>query len=99
MKKTVSYKDSLVNRLKDRNYAALYLNAALEENTFDEFLLALGYVAEAMGVSVLAKKTSLNRPGLYKIFSKKGNPRLSSLGPILDALGLRIRIEAKKKLA
>ena len=45
-----------------------------------EFLLALRDVVEAHGgVGQLAKVAKLNRESLYKLLSKDGNPRLSSL--------------------
>jgi DNA-binding phage protein len=36
----------------------------------------------------------LNRETLYRTLSENGNPRLSSLGLIIEALGLRLSIES-----
>jgi len=33
---------------------------------------------------------------MYRILSAKGNPQLSSLNTLLDALGLKLAIETKK---
>ena len=76
--------------------AAGYLTASLEEGN-EAFLLAIRDVAEALGgISSLAKATSLNREGLYDMLSKDGNPRLSSLSTLLDALGLKVEFAAKR---
>jgi DNA-binding phage protein len=44
---SVSYREDLLERLRDPEYAAGYLNAALEENDEATFQLALQDVAEA----------------------------------------------------
>jgi probable addiction module antidote protein len=78
--------------------AAAYLNAALEEEAEDAeelFLLALRNVAKARGIAKLAEEAALNRESLYRALSAKGNPRLSTIGAVLDALGLRLVVEVK----
>ena len=91
------YEDTLKERLADPDYARDFLDVSLEEYEKDgnkeAFLRALRYVAEVQGgISYLAAKTSLNRPNLYKIFSKEGNPRLETIGVILHALGYRLSV-------
>lgn len=87
---TVDYKEELLKRLADTEYAAGYLNVALEEGE-DVFLLAMRDVVEARGgVAKLAKRTGLNRVTLYRLLSKKGNPTLATLGTLMQALGLAI---------
>jgi len=44
--------------------------------------------------TTLANATGLNRETLYRTLSEHGNPRLSSLGLIIEALGLRLSIES-----
>ena len=44
----------------------------------------------------LANTTGLNRETLYRTLSENGNPRLSSLGLIIEALGLRLSIESSE---
>jgi probable addiction module antidote protein len=93
---TKSYVESLHQRLaEDPKYAASYLDAALEDGDPQVFLLALRDVAEARGVGKLAEEAKLNRESMYRMLSEKGNPRLSSLDAVLDALGLRLAIEVK----
>jgi probable addiction module antidote protein len=89
------WKQYLLNSLKDPREAAEYLNAALEEGDPALFLLALRNVAEARGIGNLAGRTKLNREHTYRILSKRGNPQLSSLSALLDALDLRLAIEPK----
>ncbi|MBF0465245.1 MAG: putative addiction module antidote protein [Nitrospirae bacterium] len=89
------YKGSLNESLKDPIEAAAYLNAALEENSTEAFLLALRNVAEARGISQLAEQTTLNRENMYRMLSKRGNPQLSSLKILLNGLGLRLAVGIK----
>jgi hypothetical protein len=49
------------------------------------------------GMANLARKTSLNRENLYRSLSKKGNPKLSSLASILDAVGIKLYFAPTKK--
>ena len=93
--KTSDYKEFLFKRLQDERLAAGYLTAALEEGE-EAFLLALKDVAEARGgIGPLAKRTNLNREGLYEMLSKKGNPRFSSLSAIMNALGMQLQFVPK----
>lgn len=98
VKLTKSYQAALLESLKDPAEAAVYLNAALEENGEEAeelFLLALRNVAEARGMAQVATGAALSRESLYRALSAKGNPRLSTLGALLDALGLRLAVEVK----
>src|ERR1035438_2677531 len=86
-----NYREDLLERLKDADYAAEYLAQVLAEKDRAAFLVALKDVVEATGgMSVMAKRVGPKRPSLYKIFSRKGNPTLESLQAILEALGLRV---------
>ena len=92
---TVDYKEHLLEELKDGDYAAGYLTAALEEGE-DVFLLALRDVVQAHGgIADLAQATRLNRENLYEMLSADGNPRLSSITVILDKLGFQVNFKPK----
>jgi probable addiction module antidote protein len=92
--KTASYKRILQKRLDDPRVAAEYLTACYEEGP-EVFLVGLRDVVEARGgVGWTAEATKLNRESLYRLFSRDGNPRLSSLSSILSALGLKVSFEA-----
>ena len=89
-----SYKDDLLESLKDPVEAAAYLDAALEGGDHAAFLLAIKDVTDANGgVQEVAETAHLNRETLYRTLSEKGNPKLSSLDSILHAVGLRLSIE------
>ena len=97
MTKSKSYQAELIASLRDSREAAEYLNAALEEEDPELFLLALRNVAEAQGgMAQLADKTKLNRESLYKMLSERGNPELRSLEALLHALGLRLAVTIAK---
>ncbi len=96
--KIPSYHDDLISELKDSRFALQYLNACLESGDEGTFLLALRHVAEAHGGFVrLAKKTKLSREHLFRMLSKKGNPRLVSLNSLADAFGWRIAFVEKTR--
>lgn len=92
-----NFHEDLLEQLKDPEFVAEYLEAALEESDMpDVFLLALRNVAEAKGMTQLARETELKRESLYTMLSERGNPVLSSLYAILDALNLRLSVVRKE---
>jgi probable addiction module antidote protein len=94
MDKKTSYQKDLIESLKDPREAAAYLNAAIEEGDRTVFLLALRNVAKAHGgMASIAEKAKLNREGLYRMLSKKGNPEIESIHTLLHVMGLRFAIE------
>ena len=93
----VPHEDWLLDQLKDAEFAAEYLNAALAEGDQAAFMLALRDVARARGgISAVARSSKLNRVALSRALSTKGNPELHSLSRILDASGLRFLVAAKQ---
>ena len=92
---TVRYADGLKVDLADREEAAAYLNAALEDGNPEVFLLALRDVAEAKGVTRIAREAHLNRENIYRMLSPTGNPQLSSLNALLHGIGLRLAVEVE----
>lgn len=98
-KASVSYEEGLKEDLRNPEEAAAYLNAALEEEAQEIFLLALRDVANAHGITQIARETSLNRENLYRILSESGNPQLSSLKRLLNALGLKLAVEPERAVA
>jgi probable addiction module antidote protein len=93
MRPSRSYHDDLIKDLKNPRVALGYLNAVLDENDQDAFLLALRYVAEAYGgMTKLSRISKMNRVNLYRMLKKDGNPELETLETILHALGFRLAI-------
>ena len=100
MVKAKSYKEHLLEQLRDPQEAAAYLNAALHDEDLHVFLLALRDIAEARGgMGWLAEQADLNRENLYRTLSKRGNPRLFNLLAVLEAVGLELSIQAKGRRA
>lgn len=94
---TKSYRNELLKHLKDPREAAEYLNACLEDSE-EIFLLGLRDVVEARGgVGGLSRTTELNRENLYRSLSRKGNPKLSSLSSILEAVGIQLQFAPMRK--
>jgi probable addiction module antidote protein len=91
---TESYREGLLESLKNPDDAAHYLNACLEDKDPRVFLLALHDVADAHGgIRALSHNTHLNRESLYRMLSKSGNPSLDSLVAVLSGCGLRPAIQ------
>jgi probable addiction module antidote protein len=97
MAKRRRYEDVLDEDLEDPTEAVGYLNACLEDDDPEIFLLALRDVARAQGgVAKLAEITNLNREHLYRMLSENGNPEFRSLEMLLDALGFRLAVKLKQ---
>lgn len=92
MGKSVAYREGLIESLKNPEEAAAYINAAFEEGDEKLLLVALRDVAEAHGMSTVARKARVNRENLYRMLSKKGNPRLQSIEAVLEACGLKLAV-------
>ena len=95
---SVDYHDDLIERLKDRKYATVYLNTAFEESLKGDeesqklFLRALKYVAEAQGnLSSLAKRAHMRRESIYKMLSDDGNPYFYSFASLINAMGFGMK--------
>lgn len=93
-----NFKEYHIEQLKDPEEARAYLALALEDyekdRDIEDFLLAIRDVAEAHGgLGKLAQETNLNRQNLYRALSQEGNPRLETVGAILQALGFRLSVE------
>jgi len=73
---------------------AEYLSAALEDGNPDVFLSAVGNVAKARGMSVIAKQTGLGRESLYKAFAPGARPRYDTVLKVLQSLGVKLQVSA-----
>jgi len=93
-RKTGKYDEYHLEWLKDPENAAAFLNAVIEDNDKDAFLLALRDVAQAQGgMTAIAEKTHVSRSSLYKTLSKRGNPEFNSISKLLHSMGLRLTVE------
>lgn len=97
-KRIRNYEEDLIKQLKDSELACEYLNASLEdadEGSDERFLMALRQVAKAHGMTKVAEKSGMARQAMYRALSEDGNPELSSLRALLDAIGLRLSVVNK----
>jgi probable addiction module antidote protein len=81
-----------VDHLQGSEDMALYLDACLDEDPGDGSVVraALNDIAQAQGMSQLARDTGLTREGLYKALSPAGNPEFSTVLKVIKALKLRL---------
>jgi probable addiction module antidote protein len=96
-KTSIKHDEAIVAELRrDPEFAAEYLKAALEDTDEPQVLLiALRHLAEAKGgIAKVAKAAGVERESLYRAFSTRGNPRLSTLTAVNKALGLKLMVEA-----
>lgn len=68
------------------------LRSALAEGPPAHVANVIGIVARARGLSNLERQTGIKRQTLNKSLSLKGNPTLTTLVTVLEALGLRLEI-------
>ncbi|RUU56472.1 addiction module antidote protein [Mesorhizobium sp. M2C.T.Ca.TU.002.02.1.1] len=74
-----------------------YLDAVMEEGDLSFLCKALGDVARSRGMTEIAKKTGMSRESLYKALSEKGNPSLSTVAAVLEAMGLRLSVAPREQ--
>jgi probable addiction module antidote protein len=101
-KAAVSYQDELVESLRGDEEAQIeYIRASFEDNGDEPAanLSAIRSVAAARGFKSFAESAELNRENLYRVLSDGGNPRLDTFFKIVDALGLRLSVEPKRKVS
>lgn len=95
MKKYRNYKEHLIEKLKDPEYASAYLNACLEESfetkNMGIFQLAVRDVVEAYGgMGKISSKMEVSRESFYRSLSQKGKARFSTLVSAIKACGLEL---------
>jgi probable addiction module antidote protein len=72
-----------------------YLEAALAEDDPKLLFTVIGDIARSNGMVRLAQELDLDRKGLYKALSPKGNPSFITVAKVLDKLGFRLKVEQK----
>jgi probable addiction module antidote protein len=89
MKKKLAKFDA-AEYLDSEEVIAEYLNAALEAEDPDVFLVAVGDVAKARGMAQLAKDAGLGRESLYKALAPGAKPRYDTVLKLIRALGVEL---------
>ena len=79
--------------LESAEAIAAYLDAWLEDGSPEELRNALATVARSKGMSDLARRSGLSRPGIYKALGEGGNPSFETIRSILGAMGLKLTVE------
>ena len=67
-----------------------YLDAVMEDGDSALIAAALGDIARARNLSQLARDVGMSRQGLDKALSGEGNPSLTTVVKVTQALGLRL---------
>jgi len=73
---------------------AEYITEALLTGDLELISHAIGVAAKARGMTQIAAQTGLSRESLYRALSSDGRPQFETIGRVLSALGLRLRVEA-----
>ena len=79
--------------LNNADAIAAYLDAYLEDGTPEELREAMANVARSHGVSDLARRSGVSRPGIYKALGQDGNPSFETVRSLLGAMGLQLMVE------
>lgn len=94
-----SYRSYLIESLKDPQEAAAYLDAVLDDGSFEEVRLALTNVVEAQ--ILMSEDTQLisHLRAIYETLSQQNQLDFSTLLKILSELGFRISIAPRADAA
>jgi probable addiction module antidote protein len=94
--KLKAFDEHLYNELQHPEFAAAYLEDALEDS-LEEFLVALRKFVQANGgMSRCAETTHLKREAINRMLSEEDNPEFRSVEVILKSHGLRLAIRPGK---
>jgi len=91
--KTSAY--DVAEHLRTPEEMAAYLDAWFEEAPDDApgIARALGDIARAKGMSIVAKEAGLSRESLYRALSADGNPSFATVLKVVKALGVRLHVQ------
>ena len=73
---------------------AEYLNAALEENDPEFFLVAISDVVKASGAKSVAQRMGHGEKSIYKSIKPGAQPRYDTVFKMINALGLKLQVAA-----
>ena len=69
---------------------SLYLSEALDDPDPNVFVMALGDVAKARGMTDIARGAGLGRESLYKALSPGAKLRYETVHKVMQALGIKL---------
>jgi probable addiction module antidote protein len=91
------YRNDLLRKLANPEFAAEYLSQTLAENDPAAFLIALRDVVEASsGTRSMSRRLKTRRASLHRVLSADGNPTVSTVQQVLEPLGLRMAVGLAK---
>ncbi|QOZ24097.1 addiction module antidote protein [Bradyrhizobium sp. CCBAU 51753] len=70
------------------------LDDALETGDAGHIANAIGIIARARGITEVAEQAGVTRMALYKGLTKDGDPKLSTVLGVLEALGYKLTAKA-----
>ncbi len=73
--------------LESEEAMAEHLSQVLEDGDNNELIRALGHIAKAKGMAIVAKESGLGRESLYKALSEGSQPRFETITKVINALG------------
>lgn len=79
----------IVKYLDSDEAIAIYLTEIAETGDSNDFIVALGDVARAKGITEIAQKTGLARESIYKALTSGSKPRFDTIMRIMNALNLK----------
>jgi probable addiction module antidote protein len=92
--KLIDMHEILDSELQDPEYAALYLNFALQDGSPEEFLLALKNVLRAnRQMSQVTEKSKLNEENLDQVLSDSDDPHFLAVYKAISSLGFQLSFE------
>jgi probable addiction module antidote protein len=83
----------MVSLLDSDEAISEYLSQVLDDGDSDELLRALGYIAKAKGMTMIANESGLGRESLYKALSPGSKPRFDTILKVIKALGVKLHVE------
>jgi len=81
--------------LNDNAKIASYLDSVLQQGNTEDFMIALGDIARAKGMSKISVETGLNRPNLYKALASGSKPQFDTILKVLKAVGGNLSVSTK----
>ena len=83
--------------IDDDEGARIFLEDAMESGNAAVIAGAIGAIAKYKGMSAIARETGMSRESLYRALSEDGNPQLSTVLKVLEAMGLKLSVEPASK--
>jgi DNA-binding phage protein len=99
MPTTRNYHAYLIASLRDPQEAAAYLDAVLEDGSFEEIGLALKNVAEAQILVSDDAQVISHRRAIYETLSQQKGLDFPTLLTVLGELGFRVAVKPKEDAA